>query len=87
MLVNRTKDGRIQVFEDVVFHVGCGDPALEMREFSEAGLKGLLAEAGFTDVRFHGEARPGFGIVHAEAWSLPVAARKRRLKRSRTTAS
>lgn len=76
VLVNRTKDGRIQIFEKVVFHVGCGDPALEMREFTEGGLKRLLAEAGFADVRFHADARPAFGILHAEAWSLPVAARK-----------
>jgi SAM-dependent methyltransferase len=76
LLVNRTRDGRIQVFDDLVFHTGWGEPSLEMREYSESGLKEALAAAGFNDVRIHsGDCRP-LGILHAEAWSLPVAARK-----------
>ncbi len=27
-------------------------------------------------MRFYGESYPPFGIVHAETWSLPIAARK-----------
>lgn len=61
---------------DLVFHTGWGEPSLEMREFSEQGLKDTLTAAGFTEVRFHGEDQPGSGILQAEAWSLPVAARK-----------
>lgn len=76
LLVNRTREGQTQVFEDLVFHTGWGEPSLEMREFSEQGLKDTLTAAGFTEVRFHGEDQPGSGILQAEAWSLPVAARK-----------
>ena len=47
-----------------------------MREFSELGLRETLAAAGFTEVRFHGEDHRAFGILNAEKWSLPVAARK-----------
>ena len=74
-LVNRTKDGEMQFFENVVFHGGKGS-TLEMREFTESALKTLLAGAGFGDIHFYaGDYRP-FGIVRSEAWSLPIAARK-----------
>ena len=76
VLVNRTAEGRLQTFENLVFHYGCGEPALEMREFTEAGLKSTLAAAGFGEVRIHSDAHSQFGIVHAEQWSLPIAARK-----------
>jgi len=69
VLVNRTADGRTQVFDNPVFHVGCNGDALEMREFSECGLKSLLAHAGFGDVCIYSE-------TSTEAWSLPMAARK-----------
>src|SRR5262249_37073890 len=74
-LVNRTKTGEVQVFENVVFHGGKGS-TLEMREFTESSLKALLAGAGFSEIRIYaGDYRP-FGIVHGEPWSLPIAARK-----------
>jgi SAM-dependent methyltransferase len=76
VLVNRTADGRTQVFDNLVFHRGVGEPALEMREFSEEGLRSLLAQAGFCEVRLYGEDYLPFGIAHAETWSLPIAARK-----------
>ena len=76
LLINRTREGETQVFDDLVFHTGWGEPSLEMREFSELGLRQTLAAAGFTDVRFQGEDHRAFGILHAETWSLPVAARK-----------
>ena len=76
VLVNRTQDGRREVFENLVFHSAFGGSALEMREFSEDGLRSLLAGAGFSEIRLHGEDYLPFGIAHAESWSLPVAARK-----------
>ena len=76
VLVNRTRDGRTQVFEDLVFHVSFGSPALEMREFSESDLRRLLSAAGFTEVRFYHEEYAPYGILHAETCSLPIAARK-----------
>jgi SAM-dependent methyltransferase len=74
-LVNRTKAGQVQVFENVVFHGGKGS-TLEMREFTEDGLKALLAGAGFSTVRIYAEDYRPFGIVRSEAWSLPIAAHK-----------
>jgi hypothetical protein len=76
VLVNRSRDGNLRVFDDVVFHVGVTGRALEVREFSEAGLKSALCAAGFCDVRFYSEDYPPFGIVRRESCSLPVAARK-----------
>jgi SAM-dependent methyltransferase len=75
VLVNRTKDGRLQVYEDLVFHGGPG-AVLEMRVFSEGDLKKMLLEAGFLEVYIHGEPCEDFGIVRSGAWSLPIAARK-----------
>ena len=76
VVVARMRDGSTHVFEDPIFHVGVTGPSLEMREFSENGLRRLLADAGFTGVRIHAEAYAPFGVVPAENWSLPVSARK-----------
>jgi SAM-dependent methyltransferase len=76
VLVNRDRAGQIRVFENVVFHTGVTGKALEVREFSEAGLKQALCDAGFGYVRVYSEDYPPFGIVRRESWSLPVAARK-----------
>ncbi len=75
VLVNRTREGTVQTFDDVVFHGGRGS-TVEMREFTEQSLKALLAGAGFSDVRVYCEDYPLFGIVRAESWALPIAARK-----------
>jgi SAM-dependent methyltransferase len=76
VLINRTRQGEIQVFENPVFHRGWDGPALEMREFTERDLRAMLAAAGFQDIHIYSEDYPPFGIFHAEAWSLPFAARK-----------
>jgi hypothetical protein len=76
ILVNRTRKGEIQVFEKPVFHGSWDGSALEMREFTETDLKAMLAAAGFQDIHIYAEDYPPFGIFHAEAWSLPIAARK-----------
>ena len=39
--MNWTADGRIETFDDLVFHGGPGS-TLEMRVFSEDALRGLL---------------------------------------------
>jgi SAM-dependent methyltransferase len=76
LLVNRTADGKIEVYEDLVFHFGSSGPALEMREFSETALRAALAAAGFPEVRIHSENDEAFGIIQAEPCSLPIAARR-----------
>ena len=76
VLVNRTADGQLEATGDLVFHVGCTGPAVEMRLFSESGLRASLEAAGFPDVRFYADDYPPFGIVRAEDCSLPVVARR-----------
>jgi SAM-dependent methyltransferase len=76
VLVNRTAQGEVQVFENLAFHISFGGEALEMREFSESALKTALAAAGFSEVRICSDNYAPFGIAHAEACSLPIAARK-----------
>jgi len=75
VLVNRTREGKTQIYEDLVFHGGPGS-TLEMRVFSERGLRDVLSGAGFQEVRFYGEDCPEFGIAHQNQCSLPLAARK-----------
>lgn len=75
VLVNRTRSGELQVFDNVVFHGGRGS-TVEMREFTEESLKALLARAGFSDIRIYSGDYEPFGIVRSEAWSLPIAARQ-----------
>ncbi len=75
VLVNRTASGELQVFENLVFHGGAGS-TLELRRFSESGLRQALAGAGFEFVRIHAEDYPQYGIVHDESWSLPIGARR-----------
>jgi SAM-dependent methyltransferase len=74
-LVNRTRAGVWQVFENLVFHGGHGS-TLELRLFGEADLRKKLGDAGFGRVEFASAEYPPFGIVHSESWSLPVIAAK-----------
>ncbi len=75
VLVNRKTDGKIEVFEDLVFHGGPGS-TLEIRVFSEQGLKDAIRAAGFAEVEIASKDVPEFGVEHAETWSLPLVARK-----------
>ena len=74
-LVNRTRTGEWQVFEELVFHGGHGS-TLELRLFGEADLRNKLAAAGFARVEFAAAEYAPFGIAHRESWSLPVIAAK-----------
>jgi SAM-dependent methyltransferase len=73
VLVNRAEDGRYQVFDDLVFHRGHGS-TLEMRVFSESGLRAALAAAGLARVRFESAGNAEFGVVFEGPCSLPVVA-------------
>jgi SAM-dependent methyltransferase len=75
VLVNRRRDGSLEVFENLSFHGGDGS-TLEMRVFTETSLKEVLAAAGFTSVHIASEDIPEFGVLHGETWSLPMAGRK-----------
>lgn len=78
VLVNRRQDGALEVFENLCFHGGDGS-TLEMRVFSEPGLREILRSAGFDSVDVFSADVTEFGVEHAETWSLPIAARKGRL--------
>jgi SAM-dependent methyltransferase len=80
VLVNRRRDGSVEVFENLCFHGGDGS-TLEMRVFSEDSLKQLLIAAGFAEVYIASESVPEFGVTHTETWSLPILARKGRFAR------
>lgn len=75
VLVNKTREGRVQTYGNLVFHGGPGS-TLEMRVFNEATVRGLLKDAGFQSIRIAGECCAEFGIVPDDPWSLPIAARK-----------
>ena len=73
VLINRTMDGRTQEFTRLVFHGGPGS-TLEMRLFSEAGLRRELERAGFVDIQVHREPCFEAGIYWHHPWSVPVTA-------------
>jgi hypothetical protein len=75
VLVNRRRDGSVEIFEDLVFHGGPGS-TVEMRVFTEESLRDNLLGAGFSSVRIASENVPEFGVEHTETWSLPIVARK-----------
>jgi SAM-dependent methyltransferase len=72
-LTNRTVDGRIETFGDLVFHGGPGT-TLEMRLFSRAALEEEFCNAGFARVRIADEPYLPFGIHWPEPWSVPMVA-------------
>lgn len=72
-LRNRTRDGVVQEFDDVVFHGR--KRSVELRVFSEPSLAAALAAAGFRSVRFCHDPCFGFGISWREARGVPVVAR------------
>jgi len=76
VLVNRTRGGETQIFENLNFHLSGSGESLEMRVYSEKTLRDSLAAAGFSSVKIHAGNYQPFGIVTAESWSLPISARK-----------
>jgi len=73
MLDNTTADGRVQQFDDLVFHGGPGS-TLEMRLFSLDALRQEFAAAGFARIRVAAEPWLPYGIHWPEPWSVPIVA-------------
>jgi SAM-dependent methyltransferase len=73
-LHNRTRDGRAQTFDQLVFHGGLGS-TLEMRTFSEAGIIAECEKAGLGNIKFYGESIPACGIHWKYKQSLPIVIR------------
>lgn len=61
VLINRTREGVEQVFEDLSFHGGKGS-TLEMRLFSKESLLENIRKAGFQGITIHQDSFPEFGI-------------------------
>ena len=74
VLVNRKKDGTLEIHERLVFHGGHG-ATLELRLFSRKQLTEKLRNAGFSEVAFQDDSVEKFGIV-LHRWSRPLIARK-----------
>jgi SAM-dependent methyltransferase len=72
-LVNRTADGRVQEFGDLVFHGGDGS-TLEMRRFAVGHILRELDAAGFVDVEVVPLSEE-FGVWWNPAGSRPIIAR------------
>lgn len=77
VLINRRRDGSLEIREDLVFHGGAG-ATLEMREFGITALRCQLLAAGFEEVHFLTANVPEFGIYFDHDVSQPLIARKRR---------
>lgn len=73
VLLNRTKEGRLEAFENLVFHNGPGN-TVEIRVFSKDGLLANCNAAGF-DIAL-AEDNPGHGIVW-DPWSKGIILRLR----------
>lgn len=72
VLLNRTRDGRLGAFDNLVFHDGPGE-TLEIRVFSKDGLLANCKAAGF-EVAL-AEDNPDYGIVWDD-WSRGMVLRK-----------
>lgn len=72
-VVNTTRDGRLQTFDDPVFHGGIG-ATLEMRVFALDALMRDFAAAGFARTRVADEPCAAFGIAWPEPLGVPIVA-------------
>jgi len=75
VLLNRTADGRWQVFGELAFHGGEGE-TLEMRVFSRAALVRHLRAAGFEEIVECSDDYEPYGVVWLVPWSQPFLARR-----------
>ena len=74
VLVNSTRDGREQVYSDLVYHGG-GGATLEMRVFSRDDVLAQLRDAGFLTPRVYEEDAPECGMMLEGPCSLTMSAR------------
>src|ERR1019366_6396984 len=74
VLINRRRDGGVEIRDDLVFHGGTG-ATLEMREYGASALRAQLLAAGFRAVDFLTENVPESGILFDRDTSQPLIAR------------
>jgi SAM-dependent methyltransferase len=78
VLKNVTRDGREQMFRNLLIHGGAG-ATVEMRLFAEASLREEVQRAGFTKVTIHKDPDFEHGIYWNPDWSggsFPMSVRK-----------
>jgi SAM-dependent methyltransferase len=75
VLVNRRRDGSLEVRDDLIFHGGAG-ATLEMREFGITELTAKLLAAGFLEVHLLTDNLPRIGILFDRDVSQPLIARR-----------
>jgi len=75
ILINRTREGALEIRDDLVFHGGEG-ATLELRLFSKKDLEAKLKAAGFREIQFQTEPAPEIGVIFPNPCSLPLVARK-----------
>ncbi len=73
-LVNKRRDGSLEIFDRLVFHGGPGN-ALEMRVFARRHLIELLRSVGLAGIEFIGHS-PEWGIIYENECSHVLIARK-----------
>ncbi len=75
IVVNRDKNGALEIFENPIFHGGPGQ-TLEMRVFTRPDLITHLNNAGLGSLQFAAiEENPRFGIIWEGDWSIGLIAR------------
>ena len=65
IIVNRDEAGRLQVYDNLVFHGGEG-ATLEMRVFCETDVLSRLARSGFESIRVHDQPQLSIGYYWPE---------------------
>ena len=65
ILVNRDDGGRLQVYDNLVFHGGKG-ATLEMRIFCETDILNRLAQSGFDDIKVYDQPNLSIGYYWPE---------------------
>jgi len=75
VLENRTRQGDLQTFDELVFHGGYGN-TLELRWFSLPALRQQLLDAGFSAVQVYDQPVFEHGIYWPEGMSHPLVARR-----------
>jgi SAM-dependent methyltransferase len=75
VLVNRRRDGSLEIRDDLIFHGGSG-ATLEMRVFGITALDNKLRAAGFREVFFLAENLLSIGVLFDHDVSQPLIARK-----------
>jgi SAM-dependent methyltransferase len=74
VLINRRRDGRLEIRDDLVFHGGVGS-TLEMRQFRVASIEEELLRTGFREVDFLVDDIPAIGVLFDRYVSQPLVAR------------